>query len=78
MNWYDDMPELGEVPPLTADDLHRIALRQTYSLAYWLDRDDEVRTDALIEEAVQLDLAALEDWCNSRDAADPFCNVVEE
>jgi hypothetical protein len=78
MNWYDDMPELGEVPPLTADDLHRIALRQTYSLAYWLDRDDEARTDALLAEAVQLDLQALEQWIEQRDAADPHNVLVEE
>lgn len=33
---------------------------------------DEARTDALIEEAVQLDLAALEEWVEQRDAADPY------
>lgn len=42
------------------------------------DVDDEARTDALIEEAVHLDLAALEQWCEQRDAADPYNVLVEE
>jgi hypothetical protein len=36
--FWHDLPELGDVPDLTPDDLYRIALRQTYSLGYWLDR----------------------------------------
>lgn len=39
---------------------------------------DEPRTDALIAEAVQLDLAQLDAWIESRDAADPFFVEVSE
>lgn len=39
---------------------------------------DEARTDALLADAVQLDLAQLDAWIESRDAADPFCVEVSE
>jgi hypothetical protein len=80
VRWYEDVPELqGECPPLSAEELHRIALRQTYSLpALFALDDDEARTDALLADSIELDYAQLSDWLDSRDRADPFCVEVSE
>lgn len=39
--WYDDLPELGECPPLTAADLYASALRASYRIPALLDRADD-------------------------------------
>lgn len=58
--------------------------QETYGTRFYDDPElshvfhpDEARTDALIEEAVQLDREALEAWIERRNTANP-CNVLDE
>lgn len=39
--WYDDLPELGDVPDLTPADLYASALRASYRIPALLDRGDD-------------------------------------
>lgn len=58
--WWAGLEDvLGEVPELSADELHRVALRQSFSLPALFALHDDA-------EPVEIDREALEAWEESR------------